>query len=557
LNGPFKYETMRIEMRSIDGITRRGLVSGAALAATQLRSAAQQAPGGERFDIVVAGAGHNSLITSAYLAKAGYKVLVLEGRPTIGGGCKTAEVCMRGFKEDLCSSVHSGLQSNPLLRDNELNLRDYGLEYIDPDPVMHTQFLDGVSITLWRDLDRTCAEFAKLSKKDAATFRRLVGEYKTYRPGDANIPGGKVWQRRMAMSGYELVRELFEEEHIRSFHLAVGHFGGVPGGDPGTGGQAFALIGQQLSGRPIPKGGSGMLSVALGRVLEAHNAVVLTNKPVEQLVIEGGRCVGVRCADGSTYRAEKAVVSTIHIKHLVDMAPREMWGDEFLENVRLFQPEQAMFSFHYATTEPPKYPLAGGGTISPCETALLPNPERILRLTYDNARGEVNLDAPPLQVVCPTVADPSRAPVGFHTLKLEGTLPYELKEGARHWDQIKDQVAESMLNYLRRFSPNLTPDKILAKFLESPLDIERMNPAMWRGSAHHGANNPAQSGAMRPVPGWAQYRMPIPGLYQTGACTAPGGSITGAPGRNAAAAMLKDFGSSIEEVVSKNATKKS
>src|SRR6185437_8178177 len=88
----------------------------------------------ERFDFVIAGAGHNSLICAAYLAKAGYKVVVLEGRPTIGGGCKTQEVCLPGFKEDLCSSVHSGIQSNPALE--ELNLRDYGLEYLDPDPVM-------------------------------------------------------------------------------------------------------------------------------------------------------------------------------------------------------------------------------------------------------------------------------------------------------------------------------------------------------------------------------------------------------------------------------------
>ena len=543
----------------MDGITRRGLVKGAAaLAATQLRSAAQAPP--ERFDVVVAGAGHNSLISAAYLAKAGYKVLVLEGRPTIGGGCKTAEVCLRGFKEDLCSSVHTGFQSNPAFRNNELNLRDYGLEYIDPDPIMHTQFTDGMSLTLWQDLDRTCAGFAKVSKKDAETFRRLVSEYKAYtqataaaRSGEANIPKARVWQRRMAMSGYDLVRELYEDDHVRSFHLAVGHFGGVPGGDPGTGAQAFSLIGQQLAGRPMPKGGSGMLTVALGRVLEAHNAVILTNKPVTQFLVEGGKCVGVHCADGSSYRAEKAVLSTIHIKHLVDMAPRELWGDEFLENVKLFQPEHAMFQFHYAVTEPPKFPLADGGTISPAEAALLPNPERILRLTYDNDRGEVNLDDPPLQIVCPTVADPSRAPAGYHTLKLEGTLPYQLKEGPQHWDNIKEHVAESLFNYLRRLSPNLTPDKILGKFLESPLDIERMNPAMWRGSAHHGANNPAQSGANRPVPGWAQYRMPIPGLYQTGGCTSPGGSITGIPGRNAAAAMLKDFGSSIEEVVSKKA----
>jgi phytoene dehydrogenase-like protein len=548
-------------------MTRRGFVKGAALAPlalTPLTSVAQEAAKtADHFDVVVAGAGHNSLICAAYLAKAGYKVLVLEGRPTIGGGCKTAEVCLRGFKEDLCSTAHTGIQQNPLLRDNELHLRDYGLEYMDPDPIMHSQFTDGTSLTVWQDLDRTCEEYARISKKDAETFRRLHAEFKAYtaataanRAGAAGdkavkIPQSGVWQRRFAMSGYSLVRELFDDQRIQGFHMAVGHFGGVPGGDPGTGAQAISTIPMQISGRPIPKGGSGMLTVALGRFIEAHNGVILANKPVTELIIESGKCVGVRCADGSTYRAEKAVVSTIHIKHLIDMAPKELWGDEFLAGVRLFQPEIAMFQFHYATSEAPKFPLMSGGTISPCEAAILPKPERILRLTYDDALGEVHLDDPPLQVVCPTVADPTRAPAGFHTLKLEGQFPYALKEGPQHWDVIKDEVAEGMLNYLRRFAPNLTPDKILAKFIESPLDIERMNPAMWRGSAHHGANNAAQNAATRPVAGWTQYRMPIPGLYQTGACTAPGGSISGVPGRNAASVLLKEFGTSLEEVVKK------
>ncbi|MFQ5660394.1 MAG: phytoene desaturase family protein [Gammaproteobacteria bacterium] len=537
-------------------ISRRGFVKGAAIAPLTFKAMAQQtlSGAGEHFDFVVAGAGHNSLICAAYLVKAGFSVVVLEGRPTIGGGCKTAEVCLPGFKEDLCSSVHGFIQSNPVLRNNELNLRDYGLEYIDPDPVMHIQFLDGASITVWKDPQRTYAEYAKFSRKDADTFKRLVAEYKAYVASrGSNAPMGRIWRRRLGMSAYDLVHELFENDYIRTFHLAVGRFSSVPGGDPGTGKFVFSLMRQQLHGRPIPVGGSGMLSESLGRAIEANGGVILTNKPVGRLIIENGRCTGVECHDGSRYRAGKAVVSTIHIKHLVDMASRRLWGDEFLENVRLFQPEHAMFAFHYATSEPPRYPLADGSTLSPTETAILSNPERILRLEYDNARGEINLHDLPLQVVCPSIADPTRAPAGYHTLKIEGNLPYALKEGPAHWDNIKEQVADEILAYYRRFAPNLTPDKFLARFLESPIDIERMNPAMWRGSAHAGEYGPAQSGDMRPVPGWDHYRMPISGLYQTGACTAPGGSITGKPGRNAAAVILKDFGSSIEEVVTRSA----
>ena len=327
---------------------------------------------------MVAGAGHNSLVCAAYLAKAGHRVLVLEGRPTIGGGTKTAEVCLPGFKEDLCSSVHGGISRNPLVMNNELPLRDYGYgEYIDSDPVMHVPFLDGPYITVYRDLDRTCETIARFSKKDAEMFRRMCNEYKTYAAAEESnrrepktpapkIPKAGVWQRRFAMSGYDLVCQLFESEYMRRGSLTCGHFGSVPGGRQNTGAQAYSMVVQQLNGRPIPKGGSGTLAVALGRFIEAHNGVVLTSKPVAELLIENKKCAGVRCLDGTAYHADKGVVSTLHIKHLVNMAPRELWGDDFLEGVEMFRPEHAMISLHYAMSEAPKYPIANGGTITTC-----------------------------------------------------------------------------------------------------------------------------------------------------------------------------------------------
>jgi phytoene dehydrogenase-like protein len=526
-------------------ISRRGFVTGAALAPLALspsfQAIAQQTPrvAGDRFDVVIAGAGHNSLVCAAYLAKAGFKVLVLEGRPTIGGGCKTQEVCLTGFKEDLCSSVHGSIRTGPAYR--ELNLQQYGLEYIDPEVVMHIPFFDGNSITVWHnDVDRTVDSIQKLSKKDAETYRRVLVELRNNAGSGtgATAPRSTFIQRLNAMSGYQAVNMLFESRYMRAAALTCGHFGGVPGGDIGTGNQAFTLV-TQLSGRPIAKGGSGMLSTALGRFIEAHNGVILTNKPVAQLIVEAGKCLGVECTDGSQYRAEKAVVSTIHIKHLVKMAPKELWGDEYTRNVELFQPEHAMFSFHYALAEPPKYLLTGGGTISTVEAAMLENPESILLLNSYNARGEIWLDDIPLQIVAPSVGDATRAPDGRATLKIEGTLPYALKEGPTHWDDVKDEVAATLFKRLGRVAPNLTPDKILGKFIESPLDIERMNPAMWRGSAHHGDRRLSQ---------FVSYKTPIPGLYQTGACTAPGGSITAVPGRNTAAVLLKELGRSIEEI---------
>jgi phytoene dehydrogenase-like protein len=549
-------------------ISRRGFVKTAALAPLAVTPFTRppEASREDRFDIVVAGAGHNSLVAAAYLAKAGYRCLVLEGRPIVGGGVKTAQLTLRGFKDDVCSTAHTFLLDNPMMRNDELKLGDFGLEYVSPDPIFHVPFPDGSYLTQWRDVDRTCAEFAKFSKKDADAYRRMLTEFEAVKPvllgasfvpigfGKplnerlAELPRGRLWQRRLAMSAWEIIRDTFEDHHCRAFLLYLSHLSAEPPDAPMTGRLAYATARQQRSGRALPKGGSGALTQALARSIEMHGGVLLTNKWIRRLIVESGKCIGVECSDGSSYHASKAVLSTIHIKHLVDMAPRELWGADFIDGVETWQAESAMFVTHYATTEPPKYAVEGG-SLSPVESGMLVSPERALRFAYDDARGAINLEDPALQVICCSVADPTRAPAGMHTLKILGWQPYQLKEGPEHWDKIKNQVSDANLEFLRRFAPNLTDDKILARFVESPLDLERMNPHFWHGSAHAGAQNAAQSGPMRPMPGWAQHRMPIPGLYQTGATTFPGGSVTGAPGRNAATVMLKDFGTSIEEVV--------
>jgi phytoene dehydrogenase-like protein len=169
------------------------------------------------------------------------------------------------------------------------------------------------------------------------------------------------------------------------------------------------------------------------------------------------------------------------------------------------------------------------------------------------ARGRVDTETPDMLIVCPTVADPDRAPDGHHTLKVIGFQPYELAEGPERWEELKEEVSAANLDYLRTYAPNLTDDKILATLIKSPVDLEALNPHNWHGSCHGGDMGPAQSGALRPVGGWAQHRMPIAGLYQTGSTTHPGASVSGAPGRNAALVMLQDFGMSIDEIVGQEA----
>ena len=540
-------------------ITRRGFIKGAAALAPLARlhdtAHARQADAPtQRFDIVVAGAGHNSLIAAAYLAKAGYRCVVLEDQPRIGGGVGTREITLPGFKHDLASSVHGGMQSNPAMK--ELELAKYGLSYIVPDPVMHISFPDGSSITVWRDFERTARDFDRINPRDGQAFRRIAAELEEIRPllGNeeklAQHSRGNIWRRRMKMSAYDMACHLFEDRRCRAFALAAGHLGGDPPCEPGSYRSALSVVSSGRNGRPIAVGGSDALAQALARFITAHGGTVLTNKRVTRLIIENTRCVGVECADGSSYRGRKAVLSTLHVKHLVDMAPRELWPDDFVQNVAMWKPEVAMFIAHYAVTEPPKYAVAGG-TLSPCESVALVNPARLMRLEFDDANGQIDVEDPPLQIVCPTVADPSRAPGGMHTLKINGFQPYAIRQGPEQWETLKHQVADAYLSTLRRLAPNLTDDKILARVVESPLDLERMNPHNWHGSCHGGAQNVAQSASMRPVPGWASHRMPIPGLYQTGSTTHPGGSISAGPGRNAAAVMLEDLGSSLDTVVAR------
>lgn len=523
----------------------------------------------DRFEVVVVGAGHNSLVAAAYLAKAGLRCLVLEARPMVGGDTATEELTLPGFLHDTCSTAHNLIQASPTIRDNELHLDEYGLEYLQPDPVVHVPFPDGTWLTQWRDLDRTCEEFGKFSKSDADAFRQMMRDYESvapllgryrYTPAGwvgslqellASHPEGRKWLRRQAMSAWEVIRSEFEDEHTRAFMLWMAFMTVQPPDRPGTGLLAYSLAyGRQRHSWTLPRGGSAALPQALARFIEDHGGVILTGKRVTRLILEDGRCVGVESEDGERFFASRAVLSTVHVKHLVGMAPREAWGEDFLYGVDTWNPGVSMFVTHYALAEPPQFPVEDG-TLTSVAVGIPTSVERMLRVGPEFAAGRVATDDPVLLVVTPTVADPSRAPEGKHTLKVIGFQPYELPGGPERWDEIKDQVSRANLEQLRRYAPNLDDEVILASVVKSPLDLERFNPHNWHGSCHGGDMGIAQSGALRPAPGWAEHRMPIPGLYQTGATTHPGGSVSAAPGRNAAMVMLKDFGISLEEVVAR------
>jgi phytoene dehydrogenase-like protein len=513
-------------------------------------------------DIVVAGAGHNSLITAAYLARAGREVIVLDARPVPGGGATTEELLGPGYRIDTCSTGHTLIQTNPLLVDDELGLvGTYGLEYLEPDPFAHVAFPDGRHLTAWLDVERTCEEIARHDREDAATYRRLLAEYDAVKHVFAAAqftpvgfgpslderlaahPRGALWRRRAAMSAWDVIRHAYRDPHVRAFMLWQAFQTLVPVDQPGSGALAVSIVfGRQRRSWTLPRGGSGRLTDALVACLEDHGGTVLCGRRVRRLVLEGGRCVGVETEQGEVYRAREAVVSTIHVQHLVDMAPREAWGEDFLYSVETFDVGVPCSAIYLAASAPPVF-AAPDGPRSAVSAGLAGWPQEMVDMCRALRDGRWVEDPAWVLVATPTLADPSRAPAGHHTVKLLAPQAYGF--AARAGEHV-----ERLMRRVQAVCPGFGDDVVLDRLVRMPEDIERANEHMVRGTFHGGDRTLPQSGALRPVPGWASHRMPIPGLYQTGGTTHPGGSITGAPGRNAAIVLLQDLGTSLEEVVS-------
>jgi phytoene dehydrogenase-like protein len=512
-------------------------------------------------EIVVAGAGHNSLITAAYLAVAGYEVLVLDARHIPGGGAASEALLGPGYTIDSCSTGHTLIQTNPLLLKDELGLLGrYGLEYLRPDPFAHVAFPDGRHLTAWLDRERTIEEFARYSRRDAEAYRRLLDEYDevkhVFAAGQftpvgfgpsveqmlSEHPRGNVWLRRRAMSAFDVIRYEFEDPHTQAFLLWQAYQTLVPVDSDGSGQLAYSLVfGRQRRSWTIPRGGSGALTDALVACIADHGGSVICRKRVTRLLLDGGRCAGVETDDGERYTASTAVVSTIHVKHLLEMAPDDAWDEGFRYGVDTFDVGVSAMAVYMATTAPPVFETPDGPR-SAVSAGLAGFPRDVLEYGRALRDGRYVEDPAWLLVACPTLVDPGRAPAGHHTVKFLSAQSYGFPER-------RAQQADRQLERVRRVAPSFGPDVIRERLIKFPEDIEAANEHMIRGTFHGGNRTYPQSAALRPAPGWASHRMPIPGLYQTGGTTHPGGSITGAPGRNAAIVLLHDLGLDLEEVV--------
>ncbi len=517
-------------------------------------------------DVVVAGAGHNGLITAAYAARSGREVVVLDARPVPGGGAASEELILPGYRMDSCSTGHTLILGNPVMADDELDLVGvHGLTYVEPDPVAVAAFPDGEHLTMWLDPAATEAELTRFSRADARAYRKLLEDWAEVGPAFravnqtpigwgpslderlAELASGDIWRRRRLLSAWDVVREEFESRHVQAFLLWMAFQTYVSVDLPGSAALLSSLLaGRQRRSWAIPLGGSGQLTDALVAEVERWGGSVLCEREVSELILDGERCVGVATTTGERYLAREAVVSSIHVKHLVDMVPEGTWPSAFRYGIDSFDPGLPMFAVHLATTRPPRLRDGPDPGIA-VSSGVVQWPEDIvagLRRARDRAPTQ---GFPWVLMATPTLVDERRAPEGHHTVKLLTVASPTPPDGHANWDDARDEHAQRLIALARERYDGLDDASVLATLPQSPLDIERANAHMVGGAPHGGDRGPAFSGDLRPAPGWAQHRMPLDGLYQTGGTTHPGGSITGAPGRNAAQVLLSDLGSSIEE----------
>lgn len=506
--------------------------------------------GGRDYDVIIIGAGHNALVTAGYVARAGYRVGVFERRAIVGGAVATEEI-IPGYRFDLGGSAHILIRLTPIVE--ELELERYGLEYLELDPLFFAPFPDGDHILIHRDIGRTVTALEQKFPSEGDAYERFVGEWRPFahlvKEAFLEVPSpwalgrrfafnrafGRDWARavRTILRPYgDVVDDYFQEEKVKAPLTWMAAQSGPPPTEPLT---APFLLWQPLyheGGIARPRGGSGMLTEALARMVAAHGGEIHTNAEVEEILIERGRAGGIRVR-GEIYTA-RAVVSGTHAletfgrllpKAYRPPAAHEMVvGNGFGAVLRL------------ALRAPVRYAAHPGDEARVGLQLLCRDRGQLLSAYGDFLRGKPAAD-PPIVAMTFSAVDDSLAPPGGEVLWLWAQYyPYELA-GCHTWDHIGDDVADVILDRFEEYAPG-TRENVVGRLFQHPLWLER-ELGLYRGNIMHLEMRTTQMFALRPFAGMARYRGPVPGLFLTGASTHPGGGIMGASGRNAARVVLE------------------
>lgn len=519
----------------------------------------------QKFDIVTVGSGHNGLVAAAYCAKAGKKVVVLERNSWFGGGCVTRELTVPGFLHDQHSMSHIFIQANPLLKNDELGLHSkYGLRYVFPESPMYSVFEDGTTIGQYRDRNRTAADIAKFSQKDARAYLELAAKAQELLPmfiSQLYVPPapvgatsamldmsreGREIGRLLQMSSHDLLCDIFEHEKVRTHFARVAGEALVSPDEKATAIGIYVFVGfLEATGIGVPVGGSGQLSRALIDCIRDHGGEVLPDVDVVKVHTSGGRVKSVVAADGREWEAVDAVIGAFHPHVLGDIVEGvEPYIDRTAKETHVSH--TACITLHASLNEPLRF--RSGADIKGAMIELLPNDYNTLRKSFDNLRYGEFTSHPLVGVGMLTQFDPSRVPEGKAILHSWDYAPYDRPDG-KSWDDTKAEYGQRMISYMQKYFENLNDDTILGIHIDSPVDMYRTSPSFYRGDLHGIAETTYQRGAWRPTPELGNFTVPgIEGLYLVGPFQAPGGGVYGA-GRATAIKMFDDMGIHLDQVI--------
>ncbi|AFY77582.1 phytoene dehydrogenase-like oxidoreductase [Pleurocapsa sp. PCC 7327] len=536
----------------------------------------------ESYDVIIIGAGHNGLVCAAYLLKAGYSVLMLEKRPVPGGAATTEEAMPEdapGFKFNLCAIDHEFIFLGPVIKELELNR--YGLEYLWCDPTVFCPHPDGKYFLAYQSLEKTCAEIARYSQRDAQKYAEFIQYWSRLIGAIAplfNVPPQAIvdivrnydldslknvlavagsrkkaldFIRTMISSPQDLLDEWFDTEIVKAPLARLAAEIGAPPSQKGIAVGTMMMAMRHNPGMARPRGGTGALTQALVKLVKNKGGVILTEQTVKQVLVEDGRAAGVRVAGGKEYLAKKGVISNIDAQRLflqlIDKADTDDADPELRKRLerRIVNNNETILKIDCALSEPPRFEAYGHKDEYLTGTILIADSVRHVEKAHAlTIMGEIPDENPSIYLDIPTMLDPSMAPEGKHTLWIEFFAPYQIAgaegtglNGTGWTDELKNKVADRVIDKLAEYAPNIKK-AIIARRVESPAELgERLGS--YKGNYYHIDMTLDQMIFLRPLPEIANYKTPIKGLYLTGAGTHPGGSISGMPGRNCARVFLR------------------
>lgn len=522
----------------------------------------------ERYDAIVIGAGHNGLVTAAYLGKAGKKVLVLERRHVVGGACVTEET-FPGYKVSTAAYVNSLFRPEII---HDLKLHDHGFVVLERHPSSFSPFPDGRHLFLSGDGAMNRHEIAKFSARDAENYPKyeamlervadVIEPTLLMRPPNLLRPGlrdlwrlfklGRAFQK-MGPGMSEAIEVLtgpartildrwFESDQLKATLATDAVIGAMAAPSmPGTAYVLFHHVMGETNGKrgvwAYVKGGMGGLTQALASAAKQHGVAIRTEAEVARIDIRGGSVAGVTLASGEEIPAKMVASNADANVTFNKLMDNRLLPPAFADAVNRITYDSASLKINVALSELPDFTACPGapgpqhrGTIHIC-----PDTDYLER-AYDDAKYGKPSERPILECTIPSAVDPTVAPPGQHLMSMFiQYAPYKLR-GDKTWDDLKEAFADRCFDVLNEYAPNFKRS-VIARQVLSPRDLERTF-ALTGGNIFQGAMTLNQLFVLRPVVGSAGYHTPIRGLYLCGAAAHPGGGVIGAAGLNAARVML-------------------